>query len=200
MAAAPGVVTADEMSFEDFLVRYEGVHAEWVDRRVRLDEARDAETSRLKRFLGSLLQTWAEDRGLGEVFVGPLAVRLDEHRVLKPDLFFVGAVHAGEMTATHFAGVPELVVEIPSVATRGRARGQRWCDYETAGVQEYWLIDPDREIAEAWRLGPKGWYEPVQLGTPPVLQSDAMGGLRIPAAWLWRKPVPRLRKILREWE
>jgi Uma2 family endonuclease len=199
MAAAPFIVSSDEMSFEEYLVAYDGVHAEWVDGRVSVAEIEGAQHSRIRRFIASILQAWAEEHDLGEVYLTPFAVRLGDAVAREPDVFFVSRVHADRVTATHLDGAADLIVEVAGRSSRRRARGESWCDYEAAGVSEYWLVDPERKKVEAWRLGENGWYEAVPLGTPPVLRSDVLAGLAVPAEWLWQEPLPRLKEAQKAW-
>lgn len=42
-------------------------------------------------------------------------------------------------------GTPDLIVEVTSPESLARDRGEKYVEYEAAGVREYWLIDPDRQ-------------------------------------------------------
>jgi len=193
------VVRAEEMTFEEFLVAYDGVSAEWVGGRVRVEDLSGRRRSQLKRFVGTVLQTWAESRQCGEVYLAPMAVRLSESVALEPDVFFVRTEHAERVRQTHVEGAPDLVVDILSRGTRNDVRGTRFYDYEAAGVPEIWVIDADRRVAEAWRLGEDGRYDVVQPGRLSVLESRSLPGARIAAEWLWRDPLPRQTEIQKAW-
>lgn len=199
MAGAPLVVSSDELTFEEYLVAYDGVHAEWVERRVLPREVEGARHSRLRCFIATILQLWTEAHDAGEVYIAPFTVRLSDAVARAPDLFFVGGHHAERVRWAHMEGAPDLVVEIPGPASRGRARGDAWCDYESAGVAEYWLVDPDRKVVEAWRLGTKGWYDVISLGNPAVLRSEVLEGLSLPVAWLWRETLPKVSEVQKAW-
>lgn len=43
-------------------------------------------------------------------------------------------------------GAPDLVIEVLSKSTRSRDMGIKLWRYHDAGVREYWIIDPKREI------------------------------------------------------
>jgi Uma2 family endonuclease len=51
-----------------------------------------------------------------------------------------------------------LIVEIISPESSGRDRGEKFYEYEMAGVREYWLIDPQREQVEFYELNAEGRY------------------------------------------
>lgn len=199
MAGAPLVVSSDELTFEEYLVAYDGVHAEWVDGRVLLTDVEGACHSRIRRFIATILQLWAEGYDAGEVYVAPFTVRLSDSVARQPDLFFVGSHSQARVRPTHVEGAPDLVVEIAGRGSRSRARGEAWCDYETAGVAEYWLVDPDRNVVESWRLGASGWYEAVPLGNPAVLRSEILKGLTLPVEWLWRESLPKTSEVQKVW-
>jgi Uma2 family endonuclease len=188
-----------EMSFEEYLEAYDGVHAEWVDGRVYLMSPGNLRQSRLTRFLSAVVQHWAEAHDLGEAFVPPFGVRLNEAVVREPDVFFVLSAHLERLRDTLVEGAPDLVIEVVSPSSRGTDRGDKYYEYERAGVPEYWLIDPEREQVEAYRLGPAGRYVLLDLGEPSVLRSEVLPGMWIPVAWLWKQPLPKVTWVEREW-
>lgn len=51
-----------------------------------------------------------------------------------------------------YKGVPELIVEVASRATRPRDRGVKFKLYEKYGVKEYWLIEPKLKSIEQYVL------------------------------------------------
>lgn len=194
---APGL--PDTITFEEFLSAYDGVHAEWVDGRVYVMSPGNTPQSRLTRFLGSAIQHWAEEKQLGEVFVAPATVRMLEGSAREPDVFFFSNEHLNRVHKTYMEGPPDLVIEIISPDSRVRDRGEKFYEYEQAGVPEYWLIDPDRKKVEAHRLGADATYEAVPLGNPPVLRADCLPGMWVLADWLWQEPLPRINDVQREW-
>ena len=200
MATGEGAVLAPAgVSFEDYLSAYDGVHAEWVDGRVHVMSPGNQSQSRLTRFLGSTLQLWAEARDAGEVFVPPFTLRLSGRVGREPDVFFVRREHAHRVKGTYVEAPADLVVEIVSPSSRGTDRGDKFYEYEQAGIGEYWLVDPERESVEAYRLGENGRFEMVNLGRPATLRSAALDGMTIPVAWLWQEPLPKLAWVQREW-
>jgi Uma2 family endonuclease len=190
--ATPG----EEVGFEDFLVHYDGYFAEWIDGRAWMEDLSDLRRARLKRFLCTILHIWSSERDLGEMYVAPLTVRLNERVALEPDLFFVRAANQARVRYNYVDGPPDLVIEIVSRGARANTRQRvRW--YESAGVPELWLIDADRQGAEVLRLDGAGRYAAVDASAD--LASEALGGLRIPTRWLWQQPLPRLTEVQKAW-
>src|ERR1700741_5148372 len=113
------------MSFEDFLSTYDGVHAEWVDGTAFLMSPGNTPQSRLTRFLGAVIQIWAEEHELGEAFIAPLSVKM-ETSAREPDVFFFRREHLDRVHKTFVDGPPDLVIEIISRDTRGVDRGEKF--------------------------------------------------------------------------
>ena len=47
---------------------------------------------------------------------------------------------------------PDFVVEVLSVSTEANDRGIRYQDYESHGVREYWIVDPEKQTVEQYLL------------------------------------------------
>ncbi len=189
----------DTLSFEEFLEAYQGVHAEWVDGQVFVTTPAKPHHFRLTRFLSSVIQSYAEDRGLGEVFGEPVTMRTNERAAREPDLYFVAAANAHRMTDSFFDGPADLVIEIVSRESRTRDRKVKFGEYERAGVREYWLIDPERKRVDAYRLTEAGRYEALDPGEPAVLRSGVLPGMWVAVDWLWQTPLPRQSWVLEQW-
>lgn len=115
------------------------------------------------RNLESMVWPFVREHQLGQVLFGPLDVILSEEDVVQPDLIFVSRERQ-EIIAEHgCAGVPDLVVEVTSLATSTLDRQQKRELYARYGVQEYWLVDPvnrsiDQMELEGEKLALKGSY------------------------------------------
>ncbi|MBI4494054.1 MAG: Uma2 family endonuclease [Chloroflexi bacterium] len=191
---------AGKLSYEAFLAWCdEDTWAEWVDGEVQMVSPAGRRHQRLARFLLVILSDWAEARSLGEVLPTPFQMRLLEpvNSGREPDLLFVASQHLGRLQETYLDGPADLVVEIVSPESVGRDRGEKFVEYERGGVQEYWLIDPGRQQAEFYQLGPGGHYRLALGGAGGEYTSPTLAGLKLPLEWLWRDPPPRAAEALR---
>ena len=103
------------------------------------------------------LNLFVAPSGLGECFLSPLDVVLTPRRVVQPDVFFISQSRLG-MVQDHVGGAPDLVMEVISAASWQRDCIEKKALYESAGVAEYWLIDPDAKAIEVFTLT-KGTYQ-----------------------------------------
>src|SRR5687768_17319478 len=100
----------------------------------------------------------------GRVYVAPLDVCLTDLNVYQPDLVFVSKDRKGILTDQGTEGAPDLVVEILSPRTAKMDRGVKRDIYARTGVQELWIVDPERQQVEVYDL-PKNADAPTATYT-----------------------------------
>ena len=67
----------------------------------------------------------------------------DEYTVLIPDLF---VICNPEMVLEDCVwGAPDWVMEVVSASTKKRDYGDKMHKYMSAGVREYWIVDPEKK-------------------------------------------------------
>ena len=105
------------------------------------------------------------------VFPAPFGVRLfgqnsetpdEDAVVLEPDLSVI--CDRNKLDEHGCKGAPDLVIEILSPSTQRRDRFEKYNLYQTAGVREYWIVDPDKKILQAMVLE-NGRYPAAQVYT-----------------------------------
>ena len=158
----------------------------FLDGRGRLVELVDGDivvqprpTSTHHLVLGRLVSSLFELQHLGAVGLAPLPMRLWPGRIRQPDLGFMLREHSGRIGK--YWGVPDLAIEVTTAETRDQDRGIKRADYERAGVQEYWIIDPEAQTAEVIRFGD----ESCSLGLDSTLTSPMFPGWSLPLRTLF---------------
>lgn len=76
-------------------------------------------------------------------------VHLDHQNVYVPDVMIV--CDRSKIHDNGVFGAPDLVVEVLSPSTRKHDRGAKMRHYATAGVREYWIVDPLAESVEVYK-------------------------------------------------
>ena len=190
------------ISYEEFLEWCEeDTWAEWVDGRVVMVSPAATKHRLITGLLLQIMNIYAETRNLGQVLSAPFLMRLpDVPSGREPDLLFVAHAHLDRLKETYLDGPADLIVEIVSPESRARDRGEKFYEYEAAGVGEYWLIDPDRQQAEFYRLGADGRYRLFTADAEGIYRSEVLPGLWLRVEWLWQESLPKVLDVLREME
>ncbi len=192
------VVSAGKLSYEDFLVQYDGKHAEWVNGEAIMTPAASAKHQDIGSFLESLLRTYVESQNLGRLLRSPFQMKVGSDLPgREPDLLFVASVNLDRLKSTYLDGPADVAIEIISPESINRDRGEKFVEYESAGVLEYWLLDPIREQADFYRLGADDRYHPVLPDDEGIYRSEVVKGFWLRVSWLWQEPMP---PILEAWK
>jgi len=134
---------------------------------------------------------------LGMIRLAPFQMKLARSG-REPDLLFVARENLSRLKETCLDGPADLVVEVVSPESVGRDRGEKFYEYQEAGIPEYWLIDPDRRWAEFYRLGKDGLYRVAFAGREGIFRSEVLPGFWLRVEWLWQEPLPKVLDVLRE--
>ena len=177
-----------KISYTEFLTwADEDTLAEWVDGEVIMTSPASARHQDIVRFLIAVLSAVVEEHTLGTIRPAPFQMKLTNSG-REPDLLFLAQAHSERLKKTYLDGPADLVVEIISPESIGRDRGDKFYEYERAGIPEYWLIDPLREQAEFYQLDKKGLYRLTSPDAEGVYHSAQLPGFTLPVAWLWSPP------------
>jgi Uma2 family endonuclease len=124
--------------------------------------------------------------GTGQVFLSPLDVVLSQYDIVEPDLLFVASDRHDILTTKNLQGAPSLVIEVLSKHTKSRDRRLKRDLYERTGVQEYWLVDPEKAEVSIYRQeAPARFGDVGTLDRSRLLQTSLLPGLSLPLAELF---------------
>jgi Uma2 family endonuclease len=107
----------------------------------------------LVAYLYGLLFGFVSKRDLGTVVFAPLRVRLRRGKFRLPDLVFMRKEHARRVGEEFWEGA-DLAMEVVSEGSEARHRDfqKKRQAYARAGISEYWIVDPLKEIIMVLRL------------------------------------------------
>lgn len=186
------------LSYDEFLAwADEDTLAEWVEGGVIMTSPASSLHQDVADFLTSVLRIFVEAFGLGVVRSGPFQMKLATSG-REPDLLFVATSHLDRLRPTYLDGPADLVIEIVSPESVGRDRGEKFYEYEAAGVSEYWLLDPQTRRAEFYRLAADGQYRLAPPDDQGMYHSAVVPGFRLHVSWLWQQPLPHVLDVLAE--
>lgn len=84
--------------------------------------------------------------GRCEVYAAPFAVFLnkDDINYIEPDISIICDLSKLDEKGCH--GAPDWIIEIVSPSSKPRDYMTKLFKYRTAGVREYWIVDPDKQM------------------------------------------------------
>lgn len=184
-------------AFHDWLD--EDTRAEWVDGSIVMTSPARLDHQRIVAFLYDLLSAFVREQKCGEVFFSPVLMRLPTRPSgREPDLLFIATEHLDRLRATYVDGPADLVVEVVSPESDARDRGEKFVEYEAAGIPEYWLIDPLRREAHFYQRDEAGYYRRSPVDLNGVYHPAALAGFSLEPGWLWQSPLPSLVEIIQQ--
>ena len=171
---------AAKMTYDQYcLLPEDGKQHELIDGELFVTPA---STPRHQRILGKLysqLSAYVETNSLGEVYVAPVDIVLDKHTVVQPDVLFIRQDRLGIVGEQSIEEAPDLVVEILSPSTFHKDLRRKMAAYSQFGVQEYWIVDPEKQTIELyWRTGQE--LQLIRLfSSHEALESPLLPGFRL---------------------
>lgn len=116
-----------------------------------------------------------------------------------PDLMFVAKKNLHRVQSNHIVGPADLVIEIISPGSQRIDREEKFAEYQTGGVPEYWHFDPKTKEAKFFLRDANGKYQPVEPDADGIIRSTTIEGFFIKTEWLWRNPKPSVIEVLKAW-
>lgn len=196
-------VPKQELSYEEFLVKYDGQYAEYVDGEVIENMSVTQRHDDLTLFLKALLRFFVEAKKLGKIHGEPYQMKMKfdgKTKGREPDIFFVKTENFERIGEQFFDGAADLVIEVISPESIVRDTQDKFEEYEKAGVKEYWIIDPKRRTAIFYGFDEKGKYKQLSLEADGKFDSKVLENLWIKTDWLWQEELPDLISVLKEWD
>ncbi|MBE5972495.1 MAG: Uma2 family endonuclease [Lachnoclostridium sp.] len=135
-----------DFTVEDIESLPEGVRAELIDGQIFYFAFPKLVHQELLMKLSNVLYNYVEkNKGKCRTLFAPFGVLLveDGKNYLEPDILVV--CDENKLREDGCYGAPDLIIEVTSKSTKKRDYGIKLLKYRTAGVKEYWIVDPMRE-------------------------------------------------------
>ena len=129
--------------------------------------------------LAVIMREFVRAKRLGQVFIAPLDVVLDEKNTAQPDLIFIAKANAGLVQERGIFGAPDLVVEILSPGSIRRDRYEKQALYARFGVKEYWILDHANQSLEVLTLADGRYAVHAAAGETGHVTSKVLRGLKV---------------------
>jgi len=171
---------ADLATFPDDNLRREIIDGELI-----VTAAPYLRHQRLLRELAWAFLSHLKTHGGGEMLFAPADVVFSDINVVEPDLLFVTDDRLSILTEKNIQGAPALVVEVVSDTRLDRVRKHDL--YERFGVPEYWIVDPEADRVEVYRLTGDGYAKPEIVEPGETLTYGRLPGFEIDLTQLFAR-------------
>ena len=129
----------------------DGERAELIDGKIYYMAPPSWEHQRISGKLHQKIANYIDsNNGQCEVLAAPFAVFLnnDDKNYLEPDIPVIYDISKLDEKGCH--GAPDWVIEIVSPSSKPRDYLTKLLKYKTAGVREYWIVDPDKKMTTVY--------------------------------------------------
>lgn len=143
---APALAQEKLYTIDDIYALPDGSRAELIDGQI-YDMA--PPSRKHQRIVGELFAAIREyintNNGTCEVDIAPFAVFLnaDDRNYVEPDISVI--CNPDRLTDKGCLGAPDWLIEVVSAGSRQMDYFTKLFKYQTAGVREYWIVDPEKD-------------------------------------------------------
>lgn len=134
-------------TIDDIYALPDGERAELIDGQIYYMAPPSVKHQRISGFLHNEIYDFIKkNKGECEVLAAPFAVFLndDDINYVEPDISIICDPSKLDDKGCH--GAPDWVIEIVSPSSKPRDYMTKLFKYRTAGVREYWIVDPDKQM------------------------------------------------------
>lgn len=141
----------DIYTIDDIYALPDGERAELIDGKIYMmappSRIHQKVVQELSRTIGNYI---ADNNGSCEVYPAPFAVFLneDDKNYVEPDISII--CDKNKLTDKGCNGSPDWIIEIVSPSSQRMDYLTKLFKYRTAGVREYWIINPEKETVQIY--------------------------------------------------
>lgn len=138
-------------TIEDIYALPDGEHAELIDGQIYYMAPPSWRHQRISRKLHQAIANYIDGSyGECEALAAPFAVFLNENdtNCVEPDISVICDLSKLDEKGCH--GAPDWIIEIVSKSSKSRDYMTKLFKYRTAGVREYWIVDPEKQMTTVY--------------------------------------------------
>ncbi len=186
-----GQIVAVNVSAEEYLAQYAESHHEWVRGMVLRMSPASRRHDSLISYVRKLIEAYLDLNPIGAVVGEPFVLRLEATESFRePDLQVILNGNPGRLTDTAMVGPADICIEVVSPESVARDYGDKFAEYEKAGVREYWIIDPIRQRCQFNRLNEAGVYAAIAADADSNYHTPLLPRLVVHVPTFWQENLP----------
>ena len=136
-----------KFTFEDYLKWDDGVRYELIDGVAYAIAAPNFDHQLIQGEIYGELRNFLKGKPC-KAYSAPSDVKIDDHNVVQPDVYVT--CDKSKLDGQFHNGVPDLIVEVLSPSNTFKEIARKNHFYFTAGVKEYWLVNPKKRIIDVF--------------------------------------------------
>jgi Uma2 family endonuclease len=190
--------TSGKFTYEDFLhFPDDGKRHEIIDGEHYVTPSPNTKHQHILGHLYFALVAYLRNRRVGEVFVAPFDVVFSDRDIVEPDLLYISRERSSILTDQHVRGAPDLVVEVLSPSTRSLDETKKRDLYESFGVHEYWVVDPELDTIRIDRRVEGAFVRSAELAAEKddELTTPLLPGFSVRLAEVFESPFPASERL-----
>ncbi len=191
---------ARRLSFYEWID--ENTKAEFINGRIVIHSPAKKRHLTVTKLLSRLISFYADVKDIGETFYEKAMIALTRNDY-EPDIVFFKKEKSTlfEEDQVLFPA-PDFVVEILSKSTQKIDKTIKKEDYAAHGIQEYWIIDPNKQLIEQYLLlkpSDTTYFEPYRYRMGEDITSKVIEGFTIPVAAIFdeKENVVALQELMK---
>jgi len=178
-------IIAHNVSFEIYMERYADQFTEWVEGMVIKLSPAALIHIKISQFFIELFRIYLKRVSVAQLFSAPFVMRLKPGKQgREPDICLVLNERASIILDTMLDGPADAVSEIVSPESVDRDLVEKYDEYESYGVREYWVINPVRKQTDFYVLGDDKLYHRIEL-VNGVFHSSVLPQFHLSTNRLW---------------
>ncbi len=164
----------------------EEIKAEFINGEVIIHSPVAIEHNEVNGNLYKIIDTYVVANNLGFVGIEKILIRLTRNDY-EPDLCYFNLEKSNKFEkGQNLFPAPNFIIEVLSKGTAKRDRGVKFEDYQDHGVEEYWIVDPQKKTIEQYLLK-RNKYELVLKSKNGDIKSKAIKNLSFPVNIIFDK-------------
>lgn len=161
-------------TIDDIYALPDGKHAELIDGKIYYMTPPSRTHQKFLLSLSRKIADYIDSKdGSCEIYPAPFAVFLnkDDTNYVEPDISVICDPSKLDEKGCH--GAPDWVIEIVSPGNKSMDYYKKLFKYKTAGVREYWVVDPGKKLVTVYRFEKEEMEEyPFGEDTPVGIYED----------------------------
>ena len=146
------VVTIEKKTVKDYQQLPEGAPYQLINGKLIMSPSPNRIHQKLIVEISRVIGNYLKTNTIGEAYIAPSDVYLDDENVVQPDIYFVSNANLSILTDAGAEGAPDMIIELLSPSNAYYDLRAKLQLYEKYGVKEYFIVDPEDNMVIAYKL------------------------------------------------